>query len=214
MNELPFYKDHWVTIEPERLDRYQRMFEWNPASIVFYEAADIGAGHVVADFGCGPGHTAVEIADWVGPAGHVHALDINAAFVEQSRENAENAGVGDRITSHLLDGAELPLADATLDRVATRNTLIYVDDPLATLQEFHRILRPGGRAHAIEGDWPMMVVEPIATPDWQSVVAAASHACRTPDIGRKLTGLMAMVFFKVKGWCMMGSGREVGRKGR
>ena len=195
MNETPFYKDHWVTIDPDRLDRYRRMFEWNPASIVFYEAADIGAGQIVADFGCGPGHTAVEIADWVGPAGHVHALDINASFVEQARENARSAGVGDRVTSYQSDGVELPFADATLDRLTTRNTLIYVDDPLATLQEFHRILRPDGKAHAIEGDWPMMVVEPIATATWQAVVSAASHACRTPDIGRRLSGLMARAGF-------------------
>jgi hypothetical protein len=29
----PFYKEHWVNIEPERLDRYQRMFQWNPAIV-------------------------------------------------------------------------------------------------------------------------------------------------------------------------------------
>ena len=58
-------------------------------------------GHIVADFGCGLGHTAIEIAKWVGPGGHVHALDINSEFVTQSR-NAHAAGVGDRVTAHQL----------------------------------------------------------------------------------------------------------------
>jgi ubiquinone/menaquinone biosynthesis C-methylase UbiE len=69
----PFYKDHWINIDRDRLDRYERMFQWNPASSALYESADIRPGHIVADFGCGPGYTAIEIAKWVGPSGHVHA---------------------------------------------------------------------------------------------------------------------------------------------
>ena len=187
MPDDPFYKDHWVTIDDERLDRYQRMFEWNHGSAVLYESADIRAGHVVAEFGCGPGHTAVEIARWVGAEGHVHALDINTAFIALTRENATRAGVGDRVTAHRSDGSELPLPDGSVDRVTTRNTLIYVDDPMATMAEFIRVLRADARIHAIEGDWPMMVVEPVPTRAWADLIAAAaSHACRTPDIGRKL----------------------------
>lgn len=196
MNGNPFYKDHWVTIDDERFDRYLRMFEWNPASKVLYENADIQPGHIVADFGCGPGHTAIEIANWVGSVGHVHALDINTAFVTQTRENATRAGIDDRITAHLSDGSELPLPDSSLDRVTTRNTLIYVDDPKVTIGEFKRVLRPGGKMHAIEGDWPMMVVEPVPIKTWQSLVSAAAHACRTPDIGRKMTGLLAKSGFR------------------
>ena len=59
MARNPFYKEHWLNIDRERLDRYQRMFEWNPASSSLYEPADIRPGQIVADFGCGPGHTAI-----------------------------------------------------------------------------------------------------------------------------------------------------------
>ena len=31
MAEETFYKDHWVEIEAERLDRYEEMFRWGPA---------------------------------------------------------------------------------------------------------------------------------------------------------------------------------------
>jgi ubiquinone/menaquinone biosynthesis C-methylase UbiE len=195
MSDAPFYKDHWVNIEQERLDHYSTMFEWSPASRLLYEPANIRTGHVVAEFGCGPGHTAVEIAKWVGPKGHVHALDINSAFVEQVKGNAKKAGLEGRMTAHRSDGLDLSLATGSVDRVTTRNTLIYVDDPLATLGEFKRVLRPEGRFHIIEGDWPMMVVEPIPAPTWQSLVSAAARACRTPDIGRKLTGYLARTGF-------------------
>jgi hypothetical protein len=137
----PFYKDHWINIDRDRLDQYQRMFQWNAASSGLYEPADIRLGHIVADFGCGPGHTAIEIAKWVGSSGHVH------------------------------------------------------DDPEHTIREFRRVLRTGGKVHAIEGDWPMMIVEPVPSKDWAAFVNAASHACRTPDIGRKLYGLMGLAGF-------------------
>ena len=185
-----FCREHWINIDPERFDRYQRMFQWNPASSALYEPADIRPGHIVAEFGCGPGHTAVEIAKWVGPDGHVHALDINADFVAQARKNADAAGVGDRVTTHRCDGSMLPLPDASLDRLTVRNTLIYVDDPEATLRECRRLLRSAGKLHAIEGDWPMMVIEPVPAADWSALVSAASRGCRTPDIGRKLRAFL------------------------
>jgi ubiquinone/menaquinone biosynthesis C-methylase UbiE len=191
----PFYKDHWVTIDQDRLDQYQRMFQWSPASSSLYEPAGIETGHVVADFGCGPGHTAVEIAKWVGSNGHVHALDINSEFITQTQRNAKLAGVNERVTAHRCDGSVLPLLDGSLDRLTTRNTIIYVDEPEHTIREFRRVLKSGGRVHAIEGDWPMMVVEPIPSKDWNTFIEAAGHACRTPDIGRKLHGLMARIGF-------------------
>lgn len=196
MAETPFYKEHWTVIDDERLDRYQRMFEWNPGSAELYRPADIQPGHIVVELGCGPGHTAIEIAKWVGPDGVVHALDINEAFVKQTRQNVIRAGVQDRVVARVSDGSDLPFSDGTIDRITARNTLIYVDDPTVTVGTFKRVLRPGGKAHAIEGDWPMMVAEPVPTATWRAFVSAASRACRTPDIGRRLSGLLARSNFQ------------------
>jgi ubiquinone/menaquinone biosynthesis C-methylase UbiE len=88
-----FYKTHWVTIDYGRLDQYQRMFAWNPDPAALYESADIRPGHIVAEFGCGPGHTAIQIADWVGANGHVHALDVNHAFVSQTEKTRPTAAL-------------------------------------------------------------------------------------------------------------------------
>lgn len=195
MSSNSFYRDHWVNIDEDRLERYQRMFQGNPASDILYEPADIQPGQIVGDFGSDPGHTAIEIARWVGSKGHVHALDINPEFVEQTKHNAKAAGLEQQVTAHQCDGCTLPFADEALDRLTTRNTVIYVDDPEHTIREFWRVLRIGGIVHAIEGDWPMMVIEPVAAKDWKALVDAASHACRTPNIGRKLYGLMVNAGF-------------------
>ena len=183
------FQDHWLQIEPDRLERYETMFRWNPASEPFYQAARIGEGLSIADFGCGPGHAAIEFAKRVGPAGHVHALDINEEFVRRARARAVDSGLGDRITVHLLRDERLPLPDASLDRIVARNTIIYVPDPVATFTEFRRALRPGGLAHAIEGDWRLTAVEPVPTAEWRALIEAASWAWPRPEIGRQLHGI-------------------------
>jgi SAM-dependent methyltransferase len=164
------------------------MYQWSAAAEAFYRAAEVGDGLVVADFGCGPGHTAVEFARRVGKDGHVHALDINAEFVERTRQRAQSAGLADRITAHLLETERLPMPDATLDRVTARNTIICVRDPVATFTEFRRVLKPNGIAHVIESDLALRAVEPRGE-QWRALVAAASWAWRTPDIARKLHGI-------------------------
>ena len=121
----------------------------------------------------------------VGPSGHVHALDINAEFIERTRARAEASGLADRITAHLLRNEFLPLADAVLDRITARNTIIYVADPLVTFEEFRRVLKPGGIAHAIESDCRLTAVEPVGT-EWTAILEAAIWAWPIPDIGRKL----------------------------
>lgn len=194
VSDREMFLEHWLNISPERLARYETMYQWTPAAEAFYAPADIRAGHVVADFGCGPGHTAIEFAHRVGPSGHVHALDINAAFVNRARARAEAAGLADRITAHLLTTEDLPLPDAALDRVTARNTIIYVRDPVATFKEFRRVLKPGGIAHAIESDWSLTAVEPLGA-EWQAMVEAARWAWRIPEIGRKLYGIARQAGF-------------------
>jgi ubiquinone/menaquinone biosynthesis C-methylase UbiE len=188
-SETGHFLKHWVSIDAERLARYETMYQWSAAAEAFYAPAAIGAGQTVADFGCGPGHAAIEFARRVGPTGHVHSLDVNAEFIAGTRVKAAAAGLADRITPHLLLDDKLPLADAVLDRIVARNTLVYVHDPLATLTEFRRVLKPGGIAHAIEGDWSLTAVEPVPTAEWRAFVDAAGAAWRTPEIGRKLYDL-------------------------
>jgi ubiquinone/menaquinone biosynthesis C-methylase UbiE len=155
------FMDHRVNIDLQRLARYETMYRWSAVAEELYAPANIRAGHVVADFGCGPGHAAIEFARRVGRAGHVHALDVNAEFIRRARQKAQAARLADRVTVHLLTGDDLPLADAAVDRVTARNTIVYVRDALHTFEEFRRVLWPGGIAHAIEGDWSLTAVEPL-----------------------------------------------------
>ena len=57
-----FYTDHWRTIEPERLDRYEQLFWFRPEQGLFIDALKLAGANSVLDFGCGPGFMAEEIA--------------------------------------------------------------------------------------------------------------------------------------------------------
>ena len=52
------FMEHWINIDPERLARYETMYQWSAAAEDFYAPADIRTGHFLVDFGCGPEHSA------------------------------------------------------------------------------------------------------------------------------------------------------------
>lgn len=195
MDEATYYRDHWLDVEPERVEAYEAMFRWRPEMAPLLEPAEIGPGQRVVDYGCGPGMLSLELAQRVGPDGRVHAVDINAPFLERAAELASDEGVGDRIAFHHIETDRLPLDDASVDRIVCKNVLEYVDDVGATLRDFRRALAPGGRVHAVDSDWGMLAVEPIGPERLAAVFGAASIAYRTPLIGRQLYGAMRAAGF-------------------
>jgi ubiquinone/menaquinone biosynthesis C-methylase UbiE len=188
--ESTYYRDHWLEVEPERVGAYEEMFRWRPQMEPLLAPAALSLGQVVVDYGCGPGQLTVELARRVGESGRVHAIDLNDLFARRTRERALEEGVAERVVVHRIEKDSVPLPDDSVDRVIAKNVLEYVDDPATTLGQFRAALRPGGLAHAIDSDWGMLTVEPLGPERIAALFAAASHAYRTPLIGRRLYGLM------------------------
>ena len=195
MDETTYYKDHWVEIEPERIEAYEQMFEWRPQSAPLLEPAALAPGQTVIDYGCGPGGLAVELARRVAPNGRVHGVDLNKLFLERARARAKRDGVEALIDWHHTDGDRIPLASALADRLLCKNVMEYVPDVAATLAEFRRVLKPGGLAHVIDSDWGLLVVEPLGAERIAELFEAARPAYKTPHIGRKLWGAMRAAGF-------------------
>ena len=125
------------------------------------------------EIGCGPGFTSCEMGGWVGNTGSVTGIDINREFIDFARSLATDRGLGDVVDFRHVNEPDLPGAADSLDCVVARNVLLYVDDPLHTLTECRRVLRPGGRVHAIEGDWGLLLAEPVPEPEWRTFIDAA-----------------------------------------
>ncbi|MGF1595724.1 MAG: methyltransferase domain-containing protein [Acidimicrobiales bacterium] len=182
-----YHKDHWIAIEPERFDRYDKLFQLDDrrADIVLGPVG-VEAGETIVDFGCGPGYVAAHLARLTGPGGHVHAVDVNEAFVARARQVAEETGRADRITVHHSTDERIPLHGGTADRVYAKNVLEYVPDLDTMLAELHRVLVPGGRMVASDSDFGFVVIEPLTPAEVTELFDAAAPAFREPNVGRKL----------------------------
>lgn len=185
-----YFADHWREISADRHEVYERILAWGPMWEPLFEPAEVGEGHVVLDLGAGPGHVAVEMAGRVGPAGHVHAVDINDEFLQRTRRRAVKAGLGQRVSTHRVDGPDLPVGDGCIDRVLAKNVLEYVPDLAATLAECFRVTTPGGRMTATDSDWEFLVFAPWSVDEQRRFFTAGHHAFNEPCIGRELRGAM------------------------
>lgn len=97
------------------------------------------AGRRVLDCACGEGYGADLLAR---RARSVTGLDRSAEAIGHARRRY--AGGRDNLTFTEGDCAALPFADASFDLVVSFETLEHIDAQAAMLDEFHRVLDPGG----------------------------------------------------------------------
>jgi SAM-dependent methyltransferase len=101
-------------------------------------------GASVLDIGCGIGRSSLAIARTY-PNVTVHGIDLDAASVAEARDNAERAGLADRVTFAVQDAATLPSdAEQRYDLVMVLEALHDTGDPVGTLAASRRQLRAGG----------------------------------------------------------------------
>ena len=115
------------------------------------EAAAVEEGDVFLDVGAGDGLIAFGALPLVGETGRVIFSDVSQDLLDVSRELAEEAGVLGRTEFVKAPAEDLaPIADESVDVVTTRSVVIYVTEKQRAFDEFHRVLRPGGRLSMFE----------------------------------------------------------------
>jgi SAM-dependent methyltransferase len=186
----PYYKQHWIDIEPERQTAYDQILAFHPALEPILKPLELRPGLRVLDVGSGPGHTAMELARRVAPSGQMTGVDINAEFVARSSARAREAGVPAQFVHSAFP--PLPFPAASFDRVFCKNVLEYVDSAADTVAEMARVTAPGGLVVAADSDWEMIALEtgPAGRErNERMLTAAKSIALKEPRIGRQLYGL-------------------------
>jgi SAM-dependent methyltransferase len=132
-----------------RLDLIHAVY--GPVSVRGLEAARIGECTRVADVGCGTGTIARWIADRVGPAGSVDAIDVAPDQVAVARSTPSPQGAGS-ITYHVGSVYELGLPEESFDLVFCRLLLCHLQDPDRAVAQMAGLLTDGGRLVLVDMD--------------------------------------------------------------
>jgi len=120
----------------------------------FMETLNLGTGEKALELGCGGGSYAFEAAQFVGPTGHISAIDISADQIAAARERCAGFAWVECQIGNLL---ELPHQDGEFDAVYSVQVLEYAGDLGKAFRQIHRVLRDGGRFVNISTNWSSCV---------------------------------------------------------
>jgi len=118
-----------------------------PAQENLIQFADVKAGEKVIDIACGTGLVTFPVAEKVGENGFVLGTDISDKMVEMAASTAAEKNYL-QVKFERMDAEELKVEDNVYDVALCALGLMYVPDPMKSLKEMLRVLKPGGRAVA------------------------------------------------------------------
>jgi arsenite methyltransferase len=111
--------------------------------------ADISAGVIVLDVGCGAGLDSLIAARRTGPGGRVIGLDFSAAMLARAAQAATAAGLN-HVEFRQADAEQMPIEDASID-VALVNGIFNLNPARQEIfSELARVVKPGGAVYAAE----------------------------------------------------------------
>jgi ubiquinone/menaquinone biosynthesis C-methylase UbiE len=139
---LPAMGKHWLLF---LYDPFTRLLGAPRVHSELLDRAAIESGHRVLEIGCGTGNLLAALRKR-GPRVDAVGIDPDPAALRRARRKA--AGV----RFEQAFAGELPLADASVDRVLSAFMLHHLDagEGARAMLEVRRVLRPGGELHAVD----------------------------------------------------------------
>lgn len=137
--EKPFQKDlshlSWGQVYARQALRAELISDW-------MEALRLKSGDRVLEIGAGPGYVSFVLAERVGPAGIVYALDRSADALAYLERLQKERGVG-QIKRIAADAAVLEPTGVQVDSALITMVLHHADDPVGVLHNVTRFVLPG-----------------------------------------------------------------------
>ena len=109
-----------------------------------------GSVQQILDVACGTGDSTIAIARAANPGSRITGVDISEGMMALLMEKAAHEGVHDRIRLKVADGENLPFEDGSFHRVTCAFGIRNFEHKEKGLQEFLRVLKPGGKAVILE----------------------------------------------------------------
>lgn len=138
-----------------RYDRLNRLLSlgsdlsWRSRAL---DHAMLGERQIALDIGVGTGDLAVGLLAAAPASASVIGLDLSSRMLAISRRRL--VGYGDRYRALLASAEDIPLADASVDRIISGFTVRNIADLPRAFGEMGRVLRSGGRVVILELSHP------------------------------------------------------------
>ncbi|WDZ82507.1 methyltransferase domain-containing protein [Micromonospora cathayae] len=158
-------------------------------------ALDVRPGQTAVDLGCGPGTDLASLADAVGPDGTVIGVDHEPRMLAEATDRH-----ADRPNVELRAGdlRDLPLADASVDRLRVDRVLQHVPEPERAFAEARRVLRPGGLFGMAEPDWDTLAVADEDVTTSRRFARFNASRVRNATMGRQMVRLADAAGFRIR----------------
>lgn len=108
---------------------------------------------LVLDVAIGTAEVAIEICRQ-HPAAKVIGLDFSPAMLKVGKQKIGTRQLADRIKVLAGDGRFLPVRSASVDAVTIAFGIRNIEERSLALQEFYRVLKPGGNLFIMEFSYP------------------------------------------------------------
>ncbi len=148
---------------------------WAPVYDIVYDKLTEPAARaaVAAAMACGPKVLEAGVGTGLSlgyyPAhAEVHGVDLSEDMLRRAQAKVDQRGLRHVRSLQVMDVTRLGFPDATFDAVAAQFLITLVPDPESALDEFARVLRPGGEIilvnHFGQPGGPLARLEEIAAP--------------------------------------------------
>jgi len=150
------------------------------------------AGARVLDVGCGTGELESRLAP-LFPEASFLGLDLEEPHLERARERC--ASFGARVRFQPGDALALSFESGSFDLAVSRHVLQALPDAPRAVAEMARVLKPGGRLHALAEDYGMLWCHPTTHDSdefWQRLPLEFGRAIGCDNhIGRKMFTILS-----------------------
>lgn len=153
------------------------------------------AGSYILEAGCGTGSQTIIIAGQ-NPECRFHSIDISPSSLDNAKKRVSDtlgSTGAERITFEQADMNSLPYESQTFDHAFICFVLEHLKNPVATLREIKRVLKPLGTITVIEGDHGSVFFYPPGEAAMEAIgcqIELQKRAGGDACIGRRLYPLL------------------------
>lgn len=185
--------------EIERLGLQHRV--WRSHVLDVWMRAGLTVGQTAVDIGCGPGWATMDLAEIVGPAGRVHAIDRSARFLGTLESRVAARGWS-HVTTHERDLDQPGWPAVQADLAWCRWVAAFVRDRRTFVSRVRELVKPGGRLVMHEyldyAGWRFLPDSPTFEAFVTAVIASWREAGGEPNVGRDLPHWLAGEGFEIE----------------